>query len=318
MNEQIQHTFLINHENAGQRLDLVLSSLLPDYSRSLMKKWIADQQVKVNDNYTKSSHKVQEGDIILIDATITPAFTIEPMAMEFNIIHEDEHIMVINKPAGLIVHPGAGNGSGTILNGLLHRFSDSKIIPRAGIVHRLDKDTTGLMVITKTLPSYYKMVEDIKERTVKREYEALCQGTIDIPGTIDEPIGRHPKNRVKMCVNTRGKTATTLYEVIQKFKSFTWLRLNLVTGRTHQIRVHLAHIFRPIVGDQTYGGKQRTSHLSDDMLTAINELSRQALHAKRLSFSHPITKEELSFEAPLPDDMLNLIQTLKNDDRENV
>ncbi len=312
MNEQIHNTFIITNELDGQRLDLALSNLLPDYSRSLIQKWINSQQILLNKKNTKTKVIVRAGDQIDIKVTITANNTYEPIDIPLDIIYEDEELIVINKPAKQIVHPGAGNPTGTLLNGLIYKYPKSKILPRAGIVHRLDKDTTGLMVIAKTLPTYYKLVENIKNRTIIRIYEAICYGILEIPGKITEPIGRHPTNRTKMSVNLKGKPAETRFEIIKKLKNFTWLKLQLITGRTHQIRVHLSHIRHPIVGDQTYANNRNIKNLA--ISTAINKLGRQALHARQLSFTHPITKKELSFKTELPKDIRQLINILQNDE----
>ncbi len=313
MNEQIQHTFSIGPEYSEQRLDLVLSRLIPGYSRSLIQKWINDNQVTVNKNNTKPSYHVQTGDVILVNATITPAFSLEPYKIDFDVIFEDKHILVINKPSGLIVHPGAGNPSNTILNGLLYKDPSCKIIPRAGIVHRLDQHTSGLMVIAKTLPCYYQLIDDIKERTIKREYSAICHGAIQTPGNIDEPIGRHPHHRTKMSVNKNGKPAITFYRVIEQFHYFTWLRVKLVTGRTHQIRVHLTHIGHPIVGDQVYGSNPKKQSVTPKLADVVNSFPRQALHATKLAFNHPITTESLEFETKMPNDMQQLLSAMQNE-----
>ena len=314
MNKQIHHTFLVSDEYSGKRLDLVLSQLLSGYSRSLIQKWIDEHQVTVNKNRAKPSHQVKENDVILVNTDITPAFSLDPIKIDFNILFEDEHIVIINKPPGLIAHPGAGNPTGTILNGLLYRYPENRIIPRAGIVHRLDKDTSGLMVISKSLKSYYQLIGDIKERAIKREYEAICYGTILEPGSVDEPIGRHSKHRTKMSINRQGKNATTLYEPVQIFNNFTLLKLKLITGRTHQIRVHLTHIGHPLIGDQTYGAYQKKLHITSELSQIIQSFPRQALHAKKLSLNHPITKKEIIVEAPTPLDLNSLLLAIQNEE----
>ncbi|NQY43024.1 MAG: RluA family pseudouridine synthase, partial [Legionellales bacterium] len=234
----------------------------------------------------------------------------EPQNITLEIIYEDEELLVINKPSNLIVHPGAGNLTTTILNGLLYKYPNSKYIPRAGIVHRLDKDTTGLMVIAKTLSTYYKLVEKIRDRKVIRIYEAICYGNLPYPNKIIEPIGRHPIHRTKMCVHPKGKPAETRFEIIKNYQDFTWLKLKLITGRTHQIRVHLSHIKHPIVGDQTYANNRNIKN--EEIRKTIKELGRQALHAKELSFTHPISHKELSFTTELPLDIQRLLQTIEH------
>ncbi len=222
--------------------------------------------------------------------------------------------MVINKPAGLVVHPGAGNADGTLLNALLHHCPSIAEVPRAGIVHRLDKDTTGLMVIAKTIPAQTHLVEAMQEREITREYEAICHGTMTAGGTVDEPIGRHPTKRTHMAVTSSGRPAVTHYRVMEKFRAHTRLRLRLESGRTHQIRVHMTYINYPLVGDPVYAGRPRPPRKADEaLLTVLRAFKRQALHAAMLRLAHPITSEIMEWHAPIPDDMVELTLALRED-----
>ena len=231
---------------------------------------------------------------------------------------EDDHIMIINKHAGLVVHPGAGNQDGTLLNALLAKVPNIDQVPRAGIVHRLDKDTTGLMVVAKTLPAQTSLVEQLQSRSMGREYEALVMGTMVAGGLVDEPIGRHPNKRTSMAVSEAGKEAVTHYRVKEKFRAYTYLRLKLESGRTHQIRVHMSHIKHPLVGDTLYGGRPRLpKHASESFVDTLRGFKRQALHAAQLSLTHPISQEEMTFQAPLPEDFVNLLAEVREDTKIN-
>ena len=231
-----------------------------------------------------------------------------------NSVYEDEHIIVINKPAGLVVHPGAGNYTGTLLNGLLFRYPELASLPRAGIVHRLDKNTTGLMVVARALPAHTSLVSQLQQRTVKREYEAVVQGVMTAGGVVNLPIGRHPVHRLKMAVVSGGRQSITHYRVIKRYQAHTYLRVNLETGRTHQIRAHMAHIRHPLVGDDLYaGGLKRHKACSPEMDEQLRTFRRQALHARRLGLIHPVTTEPMEWEAPLPEDFQDLLHALEND-----
>jgi 23S rRNA pseudouridine1911/1915/1917 synthase len=250
----------------------------------------------------------------LIQAELPDDERFEAEPIDLNIVYEDEHIMVINKPAGLVVHPGAGNADGTLLNALLHHCPSIAEVPRAGIVHRLDKDTTGLMVIAKTIPAQTHLVEAMQEREITREYEAICHGTMTAGGTVDEPIGRHPTKRTHMAVTSSGRPAVTHYRVMEKFRAHTRLRLRLETGRTHQIRVHMTYINYPLVGDPVYAGRPRPPRKADEaLLTVLRGFKRQALHAAMLRLAHPITSEIMEWHAPIPDDMVELTLALRED-----
>lgn len=309
-----------NEEHFGKRLDQVVADLFPEYSRSRLKEWILAGKVQVNGQaLTKAREKMKGDEGIVIQAELDVEVHHQGEDIPLNIVYEDEHLLVINKPANLVVHPGAGNQSGTILNALLHHYPEIDKVPRAGIVHRLDKDTTGLMVIAKTVPAQTQLVADLQERYITREYEAVCLGRLTAGGTIDEAIGRHPTKRTNMAVNEFGRESVTHYRVIEKFRSHTHIRLRLETGRTHQIRVHMSHIRHPLVGDIQYGGRVQTPKgASESLVDTIRGFKRQALHAAMLRFVHPITEEEMTFEAPLPDDFVHLVSELKQDLTEHI
>lgn len=309
----------VNESQYGKRLDQVIAELFPDYSRSRLKEWILAEKVTVNGEIvSKAREKVAGGEHIVVQAELEVEVYHQGEDIELNIVYEDDDIIVINKPADLVVHPGAGNQSGTILNALLHHYPEIELVPRAGIVHRLDKDTTGLMVIAKTIPAQTQLVADMQERYITREYEAICLGRLTAGGTIDKPIGRHPTKRTNMAVNEFGRESVTHYRVIEKFREHTYIRLRLETGRTHQIRVHMSHIRHPLVGDYQYGGRVKMPKAaSDSFAETLRGFKRQALHAAMLRFHHPITGEELSFEAPLPEDFKGLLSAMQSDMEEH-
>jgi 23S rRNA pseudouridine1911/1915/1917 synthase len=258
------------------------------------------------------------GEHIQINAELEVQVQHQGQDIDLNIVFEDEHILVINKPANLVVHPGAGNGDGTVLNALLNHAPDIANVPRAGIVHRLDKDTTGLMVVAKTIPAQTHLVEQLQARKISREYEAVVVGTMVAGGTVDEPIGRHQTKRTSMAVRESGKPAMTHYRVKEKFRAHTYLRLKLESGRTHQIRVHMSHLRFPLVGDKAYGGRPKPPKAcNENMVNMLRGFQRQALHAVQLELSHPITGEWLSWQAPLPEDFVALLEVLQEDKTEN-
>jgi 23S rRNA pseudouridine1911/1915/1917 synthase len=297
---------------AQQRLDQVVASLCPQYSRSQLQKWIKSGQVLVDNKPLKPKERLTGGEQIIIHATQEVQTHSEAEAMPLEIVYEDEAIMVLNKPANLVVHPAAGNWSGTLVNGLLHYNPSLEMLPRAGIVHRLDKDTTGLMVVAKTLAAHSSLVEQLQERDVSREYLALVQRPVIAGGTIDANIGRHHIDRLKMAVIEGGKEAITHYRVEERFRHHTLLRVALETGRTHQIRVHLTANQMPIVGDPLYGGRPRVpAGISEELREALRAFPRQALHATRLGLVHPLTEEDMAWEVPLPEDMALLLDLLR-------
>lgn len=303
---------IVPPEMAQQRLDQVVASLCPQYSRSQLQKWIKSGQVLVDNKPLKPKERLTGGEQIIIHATQEVQTRSEAEEMPLDIVYEDDNILVLNKPADLVVHPGAGNWSGTLVNGLLHYDPKLEYLPRAGIVHRLDKDTTGLMVVAKTLEAHNSLVEQLQERDVSREYLALVQRPVIAGGTIEGNIGRHHIDRLKMAVIEGGKEAITHYRVEERFRHHTLLRVALETGRTHQIRVHLTANNMPIVGDQLYGGRPRVpAGISGELREALQTFPRQALHATRLGLVHPLTEEALEWEAPVPADMETLLALLR-------
>lgn len=308
MSEQIDVDVVVPVELSGNRLDQVLAELLPDYSRSRLQQWIKQGAVKVNGASLKPKEKVKVNDLIELHAELESQGTWEAEDIPLDIVHEDEEIIVINKPANMVVHPAAGNYSGTLVNALLHHDASLETVPRAGIVHRLDKDTTGLMVVAKTLRAHAHIVDQLQTRSMGREYEAIATGVMTGGGTVDEPISRHSQNRKKMAVNPFGKPAVTHYRVIERFNAHTHIRVKLETGRTHQIRVHMAHIKHPLVGDPVYGGRLKLpGGITDEMKEVLRTFPRQALHAKALTLFHPATEEEMTWEVDLPEDLQQLL-----------
>ncbi|HCM63969.1 MAG TPA: 23S rRNA pseudouridine(1911/1915/1917) synthase RluD [Morganella sp. (in: Bacteria)] len=315
MAQEIQLTATIDDSQLGQRLDQALAELFPDYSRSRIKEWILDNRVQVNGRLVnKPKEKMLGREQISIDAVIEEDVRFLPQDLPLTIVYEDDDILVINKPRGFVVHPGAGNPDGTVLNALLYHYPAIADVPRAGIVHRLDKDTTGLMVVAKTVPAQTRLVESLQLREITREYEAVATGRMTAGGKVEEPISRHSTKRTHMAVNPMGKPAVTHYRVMEHFRAHTRLRLRLETGRTHQIRVHMAYINHPLVGDQLYGGRPRPlKGASDEFRDEMREFDRQALHATMLRLYHPISGIQMEWHAPIPDDMVKLIAVLKAD-----
>lgn len=322
MNQQVKSISLngdLPPEAFNTRLDQCIAQLFPEYSRSKLKEWILTDCVSINGKVVNTPRlKMKGGETIQIHAEQSIQVEDRPEIIDLDIIFEDEHILVINKPAGLVVHPGAGNQSGTLLNALLAHVPDIQHIPRAGIVHRLDKETTGLMVVAKTLSAQTSLVEQLQSRSMGREYEAVVMGNLIAGGSIDENIGRHATKRTLMAVRQSGKPAVTHYRVKRKYRAHTYLRLKLETGRTHQIRVHMAHIKHPLVGDIQYGGRARLpKHASDSFIAALREFKRQALHAIQLTLTHPASDERMTWKAALPDDFLSLLSELDKDAEQN-
>ncbi|HEJ8111395.1 MULTISPECIES: 23S rRNA pseudouridine(1911/1915/1917) synthase RluD [Serratia] len=318
MAQQVQLTATVAESQLGQRLDQALAELFPDYSRSRIKEWILGDRVKVNGKTSnKPKEKVLGGETVAIDAQIEEEARWEPQDIALDIVYEDSDILVINKPRDLVVHPGAGNPDGTVLNALLHHYPEIADVPRAGIVHRLDKDTTGLMVVAKTVPAQTRLVEALQAREITREYEAVAIGTMTAGGTVEEPIARHSTKRTHMAVHPMGKLAVTHYRIMEHFRAHTRLRLRLETGRTHQIRVHMAYISHPLVGDPLYGGRPRPPKgASEAFINTLRGFDRQALHATMLRLYHPISGIQMEWHAPLPQDMVDLINALKADTEE--
>lgn len=306
---------IVPDDHYDTRLDQSIARLFPEYSRSKLKEWILAGNVKVDGEATIAPRvKLKGGEEIFIQAEQAVQVFNEAQAIALNIVYEDDDIIVINKSAGFVVHPGAGNPSGTILNALLNHFPDIEKVPRAGIVHRLDKDTTGLMVVAKTLSAQTSLVNQLQAREMGREYEAVVLGNMIAGGTIDENIGRHQTKRTLMAVRESGKPAITHFRLKQKFRAHTHLRLKLETGRTHQIRVHMTHIKHPLVGDIQYGGRPRLPrNASESFIETLRGFKRQALHAIQLSLIHPITQEKMTWKAPLPEDFEKLLSEMRED-----
>lgn len=298
-------------ELAHKRMDQIVAELCPQYSRSQLQRWIHSGDITLNGQTAKSKQKLEEDDKIIIIPQLSEQIHDEPEDIPLDIVHEDDSIMVIHKPAGLVVHPGAGNRTGTLLNGLLHHSVAQNLVPRAGIVHRLDKDTSGLMVVAKTLEAHVNLVSQLQARTVKREYLALVQGNVISGATIEGNIGRHPVDRKRMAVVSGGKQAITHYRIETRLTGFTLLRVRLETGRTHQIRVHLSWKLMPIIGDSVYRGRPRIpAELSMEQRELVQHFPRQALHATKLGLLHPASGEAMEWEVSLPDDMQYLLSEL--------
>lgn len=316
---KIQQTLIIPDIYAHERLDQTLAKLLPEFSRTQIKEWLEAGYILVNGDILKGKVKVKGGETIEIDAIPKAQPAWEPQAIPLNIIHEDDSLIVINKPAGLVVHPGTGNSDRTLLNALLHHAPQLQNLPRAGILHRLDKDTSGVLVVAKTAAALKSLSQQLKRRTLLREYQAIIAGTMISGGMVDAPVGRHPLQRKRMAVTETGKTAVTHYRVAEKYRAHTRLKLRLETGRTHQIRVHMAHIRYPIVGDKTYGGRiQLSKGMTPELVKMLRTFKRQALHAFAIGFIHPESEEEVRFEVDLPQDIQELIQTLRDDVKRNA
>lgn len=315
MSTNFKAQLIVPLEHKGKRLDQSLALLCPEHSRARLTAWVKTGQILVNGQSKQPKDKVQGGEEILIQAEQAQHVGLIPEKVDFGIIYEDDDLMVVNKPNGLVVHPAAGNATGTLLNGLIYHCPDMVNLPRAGIVHRLDKGTTGLMVVAKSAEAHTSLVRQIHDREVHRYYRGICYGLIKFPAFVCQPIGRHPTARTKMAVVEYGKYAKTTFEPLEHFSGYTDLSLKLETGRTHQIRVHLAHIKHPLLGDETYCGRNQLSRgLDEDQLKIVQSFNRPALHAHRLSFVHPTTNEQVSFEAPLPDDYELLRVTLRKTD----
>jgi 23S rRNA pseudouridine1911/1915/1917 synthase len=299
---------------AGNRLDQLLAEQCPDYSRSRLQHWIKTGRVSLDGHSCRPRDKLRGGERIQVWPELEIEVTDQGESMPLEILFEDDSLLVVNKPAGLVMHPAAGNPQGTLLNGLLAHYPPLAQIPRAGIVHRLDKETSGLLVVAKTLTAQNALVRQLQSRSVTREYRAVTQGVMTAGGAVDAPIGRHPVNRLRMTVINSGKPALTHYRVLQRYPAHTYIKVNLETGRTHQIRVHMAHIHFPLVGDPLYGGRLKLPPgAGQALIETLRGFRRQALHAMRLSLRHPESGESLSWEAPLPADMKRLLAALEED-----
>lgn len=309
---RITASFVVPPELSDRRLDQAAAELMPEHSRSRIQSWIKAGALTVNGRVCKPRDKVMLDDRLSLEAEPEAQVTWEAEEIELDIVYEDEHLLVINKPAGLVVHPAAGHAAGTLVNAVLSHAPEVENLPRAGIVHRLDKDTSGIMVVARSLIAHTSLVEQLQDRTMGREYEAVVVGTLTGGGTVDAPIGRHPRERKKMAVVASGKPAVTHYRLVERFAAHTHVRCKLESGRTHQIRVHMAHIKHPLVGDPVYGGRMRLPKgATDELRDALAEFRRQALHARQLTLEHPETGEIMSWEVPLPEDMVGLLEALR-------
>ena len=310
--QTINEKFTIPDDYHGLRVDQAVAKLLSGYSRSQLQKWLASGQILINGQRAAAKQKVQGGESVVLNVLLQPDQRWEAQALPLNIVYQNDDIVIVNKPADLVTHPGAGNPDGTLVNALLHHIPETQNLPRAGIIHRLDKETSGLLVVAKTLHAHNDLVKALQAREIHREYECIVQGKLISGGTVDEPIGRHPKNRLQQAVITSGKPAITHYRIIQRFQHYTHLKVVLETGRTHQIRVHMAHIGHPIVGDPLYGGRKRIpKNLSPELKIILDNFNRQALHAKKLILINPSSGESQTFEIPAPEDFLILLNGLK-------
>jgi len=314
MSDRIRLSAQVSPESGGQRLDQVAAQLFPDYSRSRLQGWIKDGSLLVDGEVKRTRDIVLGGERLELDAEREIQGEWQAEAIDLDIIYEDDALLVINKPAGLVVHPAAGHQDGTLLNALLHHAPELAKVPRAGIVHRLDKDTTGLMVVAKTIKAQTDLVAQLQARTVSREYECVVIGVMTAGGKVDQPIARHGTQRQKMAVVAGGKTAISHYRVINRFRAHTHVKVKLETGRTHQIRVHMSYIHFPLVGDPVYGGRLRIPPgASPELIKELREFPRQALHARRLELEHPTDGRHMSWQVPLPQDMQHLLALLRED-----
>jgi len=301
---------------AGRRFDAVLAELFPDFSRSRLASWIKSGDARLDGREVRPRDPVRGGETVTLNAELEVQTHSEPEDIALDVLYEDEHVIVINKPPGLVVHPGAGNPAGTLVNALLHRDPSLNTLPRAGIVHRLDKDTSGVMVVARTLQAHTALIEQLSSREVHRQYLAVVVGSLVSGGTANAPIDRHPRDRIRMAVRDDGRDAVTHFRLRERFRAHTLLECRLETGRTHQIRVHMQHLKHPIVGDPLYGGPLKLPKgATEELIAGLRGFKRQALHAETLEFIHPVTGEPVRCSAPVPDDLQRLIRVLHDDTR---
>ncbi|NOT85489.1 MAG: 23S rRNA pseudouridine(1911/1915/1917) synthase RluD [Methylococcaceae bacterium] len=309
----------VPEELAGMRVDQVLAEMFGDYSRSKLQLWMKAGRVLVNGVALKPKDRLEGGEDIEVDAEPEVVIRCDAENIPLDILFEDESLLIVNKPAGLVVHPAIGNWQGTLQNALLHHLPNLATLPRAGIVHRIDKDTSGLLMVAKTLQAHHSLTDQLQEHSIHREYRAISKGRMISGGTVDEPIGRHPTERKRYAVRESGKEAVTHYRVIERFARHTLIQVKLETGRTHQIRVHMAHVRFPLVGDTMYAGRfQMPSDCTDHLKATLKNFKRQALHAAKLGLSHPLTDDYMEWEQPMPEDMLDLIAALRENDAEKL
>jgi 23S rRNA pseudouridine1911/1915/1917 synthase len=307
------HALQLPADYAGLRLDQALARALPQYSRARLQSWIEAGAVQVDGRAPRAKDKVLGGENVQIEARLEPQSDVAPESLPLDVVHKDRALIIVNKPAGLVVHPGAGNPAHTLQNALLALDPKLAVVPRAGLVHRLDKDTSGLLVVARTVEAHAALVAALAAREIGRQYLAICSGVMTGGRTVDEPIGRHRTQRTRMAVRSDGREAVTHFRVVQRFRAHTLVRAELETGRTHQIRVHLAHIGHPIVGDPVYGGRLRIPAVGAELAEAIRKTHRHALHATLLHLTHPTTGREMEWEAPIPDDMQRLLTAMEHD-----
>ena len=312
--ERIERRLIVPQEFAGSRFDQAAARLLPEFSRSRLKTWIESGRLTLRGRDTRPRTLLKGGEELLLDVELEAATVVAAEPIPLNIVHADDALLVIDKPAGLVVHPGAGNRSGTLQNALLHLYPELAVVPRAGILHRLDKDTSGLLLVARTLAAQKSLAAALERRGIRRTYRALCHGVLTGGRNIDAPIGRHRRERTKMAVTQSGRTARTRVRVVERFRAHTLCEVDLETGRTHQIRVHMAHVRAPLVGDPVYGGRPRLPRgASDSLREQLQGFKRQALHATRLELTHPVTGAAASFESPLAQDFAALLAALRVD-----
>jgi 23S rRNA pseudouridine1911/1915/1917 synthase len=316
--ETISRSLIVPVQLAGRRLDQAAALLLPEFSRSRLKQWIDGGELTVDGSAGAPKQRLRGGETLALQAALEPVVPVAPEAIPLAIVHANSDFIVIDKPAGLVVHPGAGNAAGTLQNALLAYDPALAAVPRAGIVHRLDKDTSGLLLIARNLTSQQRLVAMLERREIHRTYRAVCQTVLTGGGVVDAPIDRHPRDRKRMAVRAQGRPARTHYRVLARFRAHSFIELELESGRTHQIRVHMAHLRAPLVGDPVYGGRPRLPRQPDESLRVLlQSFPRQALHACRLAFPHPATAEPVSFDSALPADIQDLIAALEHDRAEH-
>ncbi len=308
-------TIEFDDEQADMRLDAALAACLPEYSRAQIQQWIKSGQVEYDDkSKLRSRDKVRSGQIVNIDAQLEGNEQWLPEPMDISVLYDDDDLIIVDKPVGLIVHPGAGAPSGTLINGLIAMYPELAHLPRCGLVHRIDKDTSGLLVIARSSLAHHSLTEQLQSRSMSREYQAIVKGTLIAGGTIDAPIGRHPKHRTKMAVHPTGRVAITHYRVLNRFQHYTHVSIKLESGRTHQIRVHFDSIHHPLIGDPAYGSNQKPpAPKTTELKGALKLFQRQALHAAELSLTHPRSNETMSWTSPLPQDMEDLLTALEHE-----
>ena len=308
--------FQLDESYLGQRIDQVAALVWNEFSREKLKQWMKEGHLLVNGNIVKPKYKCEGNELLCLDVELEAQTSAQPENIPLNIVYEDDDIMVINKPVGMVVHPGAGNPNGTLVNALLYHYPKSAELTRAGLVHRIDKDTSGLLVVAKNLEAQFSLSKQLAKKTVYRVYDLICYGHIIAGGTIDEPIKRHPVDRVKMAILPGGRDAVTHYNVKERFQHFTRVQAQLETGRTHQIRIHFTYIGYPLVGDPVYVSRVKVpAGASEKLRSALRNFKRQALHASKLGLVHPRTQEEMMFEAPWSDDFVELVEVLRSENK---